>query len=274
MINITLGFSPCPNDTFIFDALVHKKINTGPYRFTYVLQDVQTLNEMALQGQLQMTKFSYGVWPAIAGRYLLLQAGSALGKGVGPLLIARPGKESALPENSRVLVPGLHTTAHLLYRFRYPQAPAARFVLFHEIEPLLLAGEADLGVIIHENRFTYAAKGLKLHTDLGAYWESQTSVPVPLGGIALRNDLAPHLPAINALLHQSIQYAWAQHPVLPEFVHAHAQEMSEQVMRQHIHLYVNEFSESLGTAGLQAIDRLTEVYNQQHQSSRVLNASL
>lgn len=266
MSEITLGFSPCPNDTFIFDALVHGKIDTGDLSFSVVLEDVQTLNEMALEGRLMMTKFSYGVWPAIAPAHRLLNAGSALGIGVGPLIIARPGFEKKpLDASSRVVVPGRHTSAYLLYRYCYPEGPEPRFVLFHEVEAALLSGEADTGVIIHENRFTYAAKGLLLHTDLGQYWETKTGVAVPLGGIAVRNDVSENLRTqIDHLLAQSIAHAWSHYPHLPPFVTSHAREMDEAVMRQHILLYVNKYTKDLGPAGLQAINQLIKIYHTQH----------
>jgi 1,4-dihydroxy-6-naphthoate synthase len=266
-MKLTLGFSPCPNDTFIFDALVNKKIDTEGLDFDVRLEDVETLNQYALQGLLDVSKISYGVLPLVMDRYQLLDAGGALGKGVGPLLISK--RQLALTEiaASTIAIPGERTTAHLLFSLAFPTALDKRFMLFSDIENAVLAGEVDGGVIIHENRFTYRQKGLTKLMDLGEFWEEETGAPIPLGGIVLRRDHAddPGLaPGINRLIRQSLEFALANYPVLPEYVTTHAQEMDAAVMRQHIDLYVNNYSLSLGVDGEKAIHTLLRTYARLH----------
>lgn len=263
----TIAFSPCPNDTFIFDALVNGKIDTGSYRFSTRLEDVQSLNEWALGGKWPISKISYGVWPLLADRYRLLDAGGALGFGVGPLLISRAPIHLEEMTNKRIAIPGKNTTAHHLFSMAFPDATLKEFLVFHEIEEAVLSGRVDAGVIIHENRFTYAQKGLVKLMDLGAYWEEQLQCPVPLGGIVIRKDLPEALDQeISALIRQSIQYSWQHYPLLSDYIKSHAQEMSEDVMRQHIELYVNDYSLSLGEKGQKAVNTLVESYLR-HQSA-------
>lgn len=263
-MKLHLGFSPCPNDTFIFDALVNGKIDTGNYRFEVVLEDVQTLNQWALAGKLDISKISYGVWPLVTNKYTLLDSGGALGMGVGPLLITRnPLHSPDEVNNMRIAIPGINTTAHLLFSMAFPEATNKSFHVFHEIEALVLSGEADAGVIIHENRFTYQDKGLHLLFDLGKYWEEQTQVPIPLGGIVARQDLPASVASdVNRLIGESIRYAFAQYPDLSDYIRAHSQEMSEDVMRKHINLYVNDYSLNLGPSGKKAIQTLVNIYDQ------------
>ncbi|HEX2533854.1 MAG TPA: 1,4-dihydroxy-6-naphthoate synthase [Chitinophagaceae bacterium] len=259
-MNITLGFSPCPNDTFIFDALVNGQIDTEGLRFEAVLEDVETLNRWAAEGRLQVTKLSFPALFANSGRYGILSSGSALGKGVGPLLIAREPMDPAEVPFRKVALPGQHTTAHFLFQYAFPEARNKEFRLFSEIEGAVLDGTADAGVIIHENRFTYVARGLHKVRDLGTYWEEQTGLPIPLGCIAARRDLEPGLALrINNLIRRSLEWSFARYPELAPFVRAHAQEMEEAVMRQHIELYVNRFSLDLGPEGRRAI---AELYRQ------------
>jgi 1,4-dihydroxy-6-naphthoate synthase len=260
-MHLTLGFSPCPNDTFIFDALVHQRIDTEGLTFDVRLEDVQTLNEWALQGKLDITKLSYGVLPLVLDKYILLEAGGALGKGVGPLLVSKQlFPQDAIP-GLRIAIPGQHTTAHLLFNLAFPDAANKSFMIFSDIEAAVLDGRADAGVIIHENRFTYQQKGLQLLFDLGAYWEQTTRSPIPLGGIVARRSLhnAVQLAADRAI-RRSIEYAFAQYPAVSHYVQQHAQEMSQAVMRQHIELYVNEFSIGLGPAGREAVKVLLKIY--------------
>ena len=188
-MRLTLGISPCPNDTFIFDALVNGLVDTGELAFEVVHEDVQTLNEWALAGRLDLTKLSYGVLPRVLGRYALLEAGGALGQGVGPLLVARPGAPPFDPATARVAIPGRDTTAHLLFSLAYPAAALKRFLVFSEIEGAVARGEVEAGVIIHESRFTFAARGLVELLDLGERWEARTGAPIPLGGIVGRRSL-------------------------------------------------------------------------------------
>lgn len=261
MPTIDLGFSPCPNDTFIFDALVNHKIDTKGYDFKLHLEDVQTLNEWALQGKLPFSKISYGVWPKLKDQYQLLQSGGALGKGVGPLLIYKGMQPDA--STMRVAIPGRDTTAHLLFSLAFPEVTNKVFLVFNEIEDAVLSGKVDAGVIIHENRFTYAARGLTQWMDLGQYFETSFNAPIPLGGIIARKDQPQEtIQLMDRLIQESVAYAFKNsYQTLPEFVQCHAQEMSEQVMRQHIDLYVNDFSIQMGEVGKNAIDRLEEVYN-------------
>jgi 1,4-dihydroxy-6-naphthoate synthase len=261
MPTIDLGFSPCPNDTFIFDALVNHKIDTKGYDFKLHLEDVQTLNEWALQGKLPFSKISYGVWPKLKNQYQLLQSGGALGKGVGPLLIYKGLQPDA--STMRVAIPGRDTTAHLLFSLALPEVTNKVFLVFNEIEDAVLSGKVDAGVIIHENRFTYAARGLTQWMDLGQYFETSFNAPIPLGGIIARKDQPQEtIQLMDRLIQESVAYAFKNsYQTLPEFVQSHAQEMSEQVMRQHIDLYVNDFSIQMGEVGKNAIDRLEEVYN-------------
>lgn len=250
---IPIAFSPCPNDTYIFDALINGSIDTGDIRFEPVLEDVQTLNQWALEGKFPITKLSYGVLNQVLDRYWLLHTGSALGKGVGPLLISKGATLDKPVSEYEIAIPGEHTTAHQLFRFAYPTATNKRFLRYDAIEQYVLDGKG-LGVIIHENRFTYAQKGLSCVTDLGDRWEQQQEVPVPLGGIVISKSIESSLAQqIQAWIAESIGIAHARYPQLTDFIRCHAQEMSEDVMRQHIQLYVNEYSSELGDAGMNAV---------------------
>ena len=250
---IDLGFSPCPNDTFIFDALVNQKIDTKGYTFNVHLEDVQKLNEWALAGKFPYSKISYGVWPLLKNKYQLLKSGGALGKGVGPLLIYKDQQPDA--STMKVAIPGVNTTAHLLFSLVFPQVKNKKFLVFNEIEEAVLSGQVDAGVIIHENRFTYAEKGLSKWMDLGSYFEETFNAPIPLGGIIARKDMPnEEVQLLDTLIKESVQYAFKNsYDILPEFVKCHAQEMSEQVMRQHIDLYVNDFTVDMGDTGKKAI---------------------
>jgi 1,4-dihydroxy-6-naphthoate synthase len=264
-MKFTLGFSPCPNDTFIFDALVNQKIDTEGVDFEVFLEDVETLNQWAMKGKLDISKISYGVLPLLINRYHLLDAGGALGKGVGPLLLAKTLIPASALGECTIAIPGERTTAHLLFSLAFPQARHKQFMLFSDIEEAVLSGRVDCGVIIHENRFTYQQKGLVKLADLGEFWEAATGSPIPLGGIVLRRNLDTYPPKkINALIRRSLEYAFNRYPELPDYVKEHAQEMNEQVMRQHINLYVNNHSLSLGKDGEKAIEVLLETYAGMH----------
>jgi 1,4-dihydroxy-6-naphthoate synthase len=268
-MTLTLGFSPCPNDTFIFDALVNNKIDTEGLHFEVGLHDVQQLNQMAKAESLDITKISYGVLPKVLPKYIVLNSGGALGKGVGPLLISRlPDLPVSAPQSnnqealqtivnaSLIAIPGEDTTAHFLFSQAFPNATRKIFIRFEEIESFVASGKG-LGVIIHENRFTYAQKGLHKLIDLGSFWEATTGNPIPLGGIVMKRSLGPALiEKVNRLIQKSLAYAFAQYPTLPDFVRLHAQEMSETVMLQHIDLYVNKFSMDLGLQGKAAVETL------------------
>ncbi|HET9551463.1 MAG TPA: 1,4-dihydroxy-6-naphthoate synthase [Anaeromyxobacteraceae bacterium] len=264
-MKLTLGISPCPNDTFIFDALVNGALEAGGLELEVFHEDVQTLNEWALEGRLDLTKLSYGVLPRVVDRYALLESGGALGQGVGPLLVARPGTAAFDPATMRVAIPGRDTTAHLLFSLAFPAAARKEFRVFSEIEGAVLRGEVEAGVIIHESRFTYAQKGLARLMDLGEHWERVTGAPIPLGGIVARRALDPTLRArLDLLVRRSLEHAEARGPVLSEYVRRHAQELDEAVMRQHVALYVNGFSHALGEPGRRAVARLLEVWGAQH----------
>ena len=266
-MTLSLAFSPCPNDTFIFDALVNKKIDTKGLQFEVQLEDVQTLNQWALDNKTDISKISYGVLPLLLDNYVLLHSGGALGKGVGPLLISMNEiQEIQKPVSDfTIAIPGENTTAHLLFSYAFPSASKKRFMVFHEIEDAVLRGEVDAGVIIHENRFTYQQKGLKKLVDLGEYWEKQTNVPIPLGGIVAKRSLPKGvILLVDTLIRESLRYAFDHRDELPEYVKQHAQEMNEQVMQQHIDLYVNDFSLGLGNEGKQAVHKLLDVYGNIH----------
>ena len=282
-MNLSIGFSPCPNDTFIFDALVNNKIDTGELKFDPVLEDVETLNRWAIEGRLDITKLSYGVLPLVLEQYVLLNSGSALGRGVGPLLISNrqwaidngqlpvvgghlPIADCQLPINSTIAIPGEHTTAHMLFSLAYPSATKKIFLRYDQVEDFVLSGKG-LGVIIHENRFTYQEKGLHKITDLGDYWEKQTGNPIPLGGIVIKKEPGVEIKEkVDGLIKKSIEYAFSKYPELNDYIRSHSQEMSEDVMRKHIELYVNDYSLDLGEEGKAAVKKLLEVYNQVHSS--------
>jgi 1,4-dihydroxy-6-naphthoate synthase len=261
-MQLTIGFSPCPNDTFIFDALVNKKIDTEGLQLEPVLEDVQTLNEWALQGKLDITKISYGVLPLLLDQYIVLNAGGALGKGVGPLLITQKEEYTTQDvDQMTIAIPGEHTTAHMLFSLAFPKATRKKFMVFSAIEDAVLNSAVDAGVIIHENRFTYQQKGLKKLMDLGEYWEQQTGNPIPLGGIVMKKSFDAALQLqVDRLIHQSLQYAWENYPMVTDYVKQHSQEMSEAVMRQHIDLYVNNYSLQLGEDGKAAVHTFLDIY--------------
>lgn len=254
---VTLGFSPCPNDTFMFAALANGWIDTRGYQFDIRMEDVETLNEWAGEGKLAVSKLSFSRYFSVEDQYHLLDSGAALGHGCGPLVIARKSLSREELANGTVALPGKWTTAHLLFQMMYPEAESKQFMPFHHVEEAVLNGEATVGVIIHENRFTYADKGLVKVRDLGEAWESETGLPIPLGGIFAARRLGPDVSAlVEAALRESIAFAF-RHPerVMP-YVREYAQEMDPEVMRSHIDLYVNDFSLSLGSVGREAVGRL------------------
>ncbi len=263
-IHLTLGFSPCPNDCFIFDALIHHKIDTEGISFEWYLEDVETLNKRAFSAldenstsSLHITKLSYHAYAYLATPYVLLDSGSALGNNCGPLLISKkPLNESDLL-NAHIAIPGKYTTANFLCSLAFPKAQKKTEIVFSEIENAVLSGAVDAGLIIHENRFTYEAKGLKKIIDLGEFWESQTAMPIPLGGIVVQRNLPQALKLkVNRLIHKSIAYAFEHPNSSADFVAQHAQEMSEEVRNKHINLYVTKYSLNLGEKGRAAVELL------------------
>jgi 1,4-dihydroxy-6-naphthoate synthase len=266
-MKLTIGFSPCPNDTFIFDALVNKKIDTGGLDFEVLLEDVQTLNEWAIGGRLHVSKISYGVLPLVLGEYVVLNAGGALGMGVGPLLISKKPISLREIENKVVAIPGKNTTAHMIFSLSFPKAVKKQFLLFSDIEKAVLDERVDAGVIIHENRFTYQQRGLIKLMDLGEYWEQETRSPIPLGGIIVKRSLEDALKQqVDDLIRNSLTYAFNHYPEVTDYVKQHSQEMEESVMRQHIDLYVNDFSLGLNQDGKAAVYKLLKVYEQVNDS--------
>lgn len=256
-MHLKLGFTTCPNDTFIFDAMVHHKVDTEGLIFMVTLADVAELNEEAMANNLHVTKISYYAYAHVANRYAILDSGSALGHGNGPLLIAKePLNTKDLPELT-IAIPGEYTTANLLLSLAFPDVQKKEVYLFSEIEEAILNGEVDAGVIIHENRFTYQEKGLYKIVDLGEQWEKQNQMPIPLGGIVVSRDLSDDVQQkINRVMTRSVAYALENPDESMEFVKAHAQEMGSDVIRQHINLYVNEYSKTLGGDGRSAIEHL------------------
>ncbi|MDI9320906.1 MAG: 1,4-dihydroxy-6-naphthoate synthase [Phycisphaerales bacterium] len=256
-MKLTLGFSPCPNDTFIFDALVNGLIDNQGLKFDYVMEDVETLNQMAYKNELDITKLSYGSYLNLTKDYALLHSGSALGKGVGPLLVSKKPINFADIADHSIAIPGAKTTANLLLSLAAPLAQNKNEIVFSEIEDAVLNEQFDAGLIIHESRFTYEQKGLFKIIDLGDWWENTMSAAIPLGGIVMKRSFEHDLIAqVDALIKESILHSWKNYPNLSDFVQANAQEMNEQVMRQHIQLYVNEFTTNLGVLGTQSIETL------------------
>ncbi len=256
-MRLTLGFSPCPNDTFIFDALINAKLDTFGIDFAVVIADVEELNRRAFEGSLDITKLSYHTLAYVLPTYELLHAGSALGNNCGPLLIAKNHIPPNQIPNCKIAIPGKYTTANFLLSVAYPTATNRHEMLFSDIEQAILDNKVDAGLIIHENRFTYQNKGLVKLIDLGEYWETTTALPIPLGGIAIRRSLPLQLKqTINTLIKQSVEQA-LQHPAntLP-YVSQYAQAMDTNVMMQHINLYVNNYSVDLGEVGIAAIEKL------------------
>ena len=276
-MKLSLGFSPCPNDTFIFDAMIHQKIDTEGLSFDVVFDDVETLNQKAFSAELDITKLSYHAYAYLTEQYVLLHAGSALGFGVGPLLICnnedyisadllanlRPPTSDLQPQTSdfspqtsnlRIGIPGKYTTANFLLSLAFPEAKNKIEMKFFEIESALLNHQIDMGVIIHENRFTYQEKGLKKIIDLGEFWENLTQGPIPLGGIMVKRELPENIKQkVNRIIKRSVNYAFDHPESGMDFICSLSQEMSKEVINKHIELYVNKFSIDLGEAGRKAV---------------------
>ncbi|HEY6502550.1 MAG TPA: 1,4-dihydroxy-6-naphthoate synthase [Chitinophagaceae bacterium] len=276
-MKLSLAFSPCPNDTFIFDALVNRKIDTEGLDIEIMLEDVETLNQWALQGKSDITKLSFPAFFQSLDKYVLLNAGSALGKGVGPLLISKHEMRNEESEirNKKVALPGANTTANLLFSFAYPEALNKKFMIFSGIEDAVIRAETELGVIIHENRFTYRQKGLYKVIDLGVYWEKKMKMPIPLGGIAVKRSVDKLTSLkVDRLIRKSLEYAFGNYPQITDYVKQHSQTMSEEVMRQHIDLYVNDYTLDIGNDGKKAIETLYSVFLSSKGNSDKSNADL
>jgi 1,4-dihydroxy-6-naphthoate synthase len=258
-MSLSLGFSPCPNDCFMFDAIVNQRIDLEGLELSVRLADVEALNKAAFDGETDVTKLSYHAYAYCTGDYVLLDAGSALGRNCGPLLISKRAiaPQDVVSGGLRIAIPGKFTTANFLLGLAFPKALDKTALMFSEIESALLDERFDAGLIIHENRFTYADKGLKKIIDLGEYWEGETGAPIPLGGIVIKRALPDEMKQrVNRVLRRSVEYAFAHRAASLDYVRAHAQEMSEDVMYRHIDLYVNEYSVDLGSEGRRAVELL------------------
>ncbi len=257
---LSLGYSPCPNDTFIFDAMVHGKVDTEGLVFEPVLDDVEALNQRAFAGKIDITKLSYHAFAYLTNHYVLLDAGSALGNNCGPLLIAREKITDQQLIKGPIAIPGKMTTANFLLSVAYPDAQNKQAHLFSSIETVVAAGDVVAGLIIHENRFTYQERGLVCLMDLGEYWERSTGLPIPLGGIVVRNDLPVSIQrTINRVMRRSVEYAFAHPGAVMPYVRQHAQAMDDAVMKAHIDLYVTAFTLDLGDQGRAAVQQLFQI---------------
>lgn len=260
-MTLSLGFSLCPNDTFIFDALVNKKIDSEGLNFEAVLEDIETLNKWSAEHRLDITKLSFPAFFNNLDQYVGLPSGGALGNGVGPLLVAKRNISPDEISKLSIAIPGEQTTANFLFSFAFPNANNRLPVLFSDIEETVLKGEADLGLLIHENRFTYDERGLIKIMDLGEYWQEKTGLPIPLACIAIKRTIDKTIQQkAGDLIRKSVEYAFANYPLITPYVRQHAQAMDENIMRKHIDLYVNEFSIDLGEKGKNAIKKFHEVF--------------
>lgn len=255
---LTLAYSPCPNDTYIFSALTSGLLTDAP-RVKVQLEDIENLNNSALKADYELTKVSYGAIPLLMEDYRILRAGGALGRGCGPLLITRPGNGTTLEDftNRLIAIPGEMTTAFMLLRLAMNRRPQTLALRFDRIVEAVANGTADAGLIIHESRFTYQESGLVNVIDLGDWWESQTGMPIPLGAILVRRDLDDGLARqVNDAIVRSLRFARSNEGAVMKYVREHATEMQEDVMRKHIDLYVNEYSEDVGETGIAAVNEL------------------
>ena len=255
-MKLSFGFTPCPNDAFAFHAFVHGLV-PAPFEVEPVLCDIEDLNRRAAGGELQLTKLSFGAAAAAGERYRLLRSGAALGRGVGPLVVARQAGTLEGTAAGRIAVPGRETTAFLLLRLAAPALGEVVELRYDRILPAVVAGEVDAGLIIHESRFTYREHGLVAVADLGEWWEGETGLPVPLAGIFARSDLEPDVvDAAEAVIRASVEYAFAHPEASRDYVRSLSHELSDEVCAAHIALYVNASSVDIGDEGLVAIDRL------------------
>ena len=263
-MKLTLNLSPCPNDTFMFYALLHGRIDTEGLRFEPTFADIEQLNKAVTRHGSDISKISYAVLPMIRNDYQVLDSGSALGRGNGPLLVSRHALQPSELQGVRIAVPGLHTTAHLLLKRLFPGVGPCTPHLFSDIAPIVARGDFEAGVLIHEGRFTYTSYGLQRVADLGLLWEQTTALPLPLGAIVVSRKLAPEIRhAVDRVLRRSIEYAFAHPEASADFVRQHAQELDPDVTRQHIELFVNRYSLSLGDEGRQAVMTLLNIYDQE-----------
>jgi len=259
-MRLTLGFSPCPNDTFIFDAMVHGRIDTEGLEFDYFLTDVEELNRKALSADVDVTKISYNAFAHVAKNYLILDAGSALGHRNGPLLISKNRIGISELPGLKIAIPGKYTTANLLFSIAWPEVVNKTEYLFSDIEDALLKDEVDAGLIIHETRFTYYRRGLHKLADMGEYWETLTGLPVPLGAIVIKRSIPDDIALkVNRVVRRSLEYAYKDSFASYDFVSDNAREMDSTIMNNHIKLFVNEYTLNLGKKGREAIVELFRI---------------
>jgi 1,4-dihydroxy-6-naphthoate synthase len=259
-MRLTLGFSPCPNDTFIFEAMVHGRIDTEGLEFDYFLTDVENLNKKALLSEVDITKISYNAYSHVAHKYLILDAGSAIGHRNGPLLISKRRISISELPGLKIAIPGKYTTANLLFSIAWPDVVNKTEYLFSDIEDAILKGEVDAGLIIHETRFTYYKRGLHKLADMGEYWETLTGLPIPLGAIVIKRSIPDDIARkVNRIVRRSLEYAYKDSFSSFDFVSGNAKEMDSTIMNNHIKLFVNEYTLDLGAKGREAIVELFRI---------------
>ena len=259
-MKLTLGFSPCPNDTFIFEAMVHGRIDTEGLQFDYFLADIEDLNKRTLEGSSDITKMSCYAFAYAAKDYLILDSGSAIGFGNGPLLVSKKKIDPSEITGARIAIPGKYTTANLLFSLAWPDAVNKTEYLFSDIPEILLKDEADAGLIIHETRFTYQKKGLIMVADMGKFWDEQTGLPIPLGLIAVNRRVPTDIALkVNRIIKRSIEYALRDPVMSFDFIRSNARETKKSVIEDHIKLYVNDYSLGLGPEGKNAITELFRI---------------
>jgi len=260
-MKLTLAISSCPNDTFMFDALINKKVDQGNYKFDLIIADVEELNKLSQNAETDISKMSFHNFFSLTDKYQMLSSGAALGKNCGPLIIS---KRKIYPDeisDCKIAIPGENTTANLLMKIFFPLAKNKQPYLFSDIEEVVLSGECDAGLVIHETRFTYHKRGLKLVSDLGTLWEEKFRLPTPLGGIAIKKSLPENVKTdINKILRNSIEYAFANPGSAMDFMKQNAVELDEEIINKHVELYVNNFSLDLGNEGKKAVEKLMEEY--------------
>ena len=256
-MKLSVGFSPCPNDTFIFDAIVNKKIDTKGFDFEFHIEDVETLNKRAFNQELDITKLSFHTYLYLISKYSLLNSGSALGNNCGPILISKTYFPLSEINHQTIGIPGRYTTANLLLSLAFPNVVNKTEMLFSDIEDAIIKGKTDAGVIIHENRFTYEKRGLKKIIDLGEWWETETGLPLPLGGIVIKKTFSTEVAAnINDIIKRSVEFALDNPASSEKFIEQYAREMDKRVRWEHIKLYVNQYTVDLGKTGREAVDAL------------------
>jgi 1,4-dihydroxy-6-naphthoate synthase len=259
-MKLSLAISSCPNDTFMFDALINKKIDVKNYKFDLIIADVEELNKLSQKAETDISKMSFHNFFKVADNYQMLRSGAALGNNCGPLIIS---KRKIYPEelkDCKIAIPGESTTANLLMQIFFPTANNKQTYLFSDIEDVVLSGECDAGLVIHETRFTYIQRDLRLIADLGVMWENKFNLPIPLGGIAVKRNLPDNVKTdINKILRNSIEYAFANPGSAMEFMKQNAIELHEDIIMKHVELYVNNYSIDLGIDGIGAVEKLVSL---------------